>query len=414
MQAEAGLKHYLHVLRRGWWIIVLTVGLSTAAAIYASARQTSLYNSSADVFLSTQNLAAIVSSVQLPAGDPVRAAATQADLARNPVVAERALKIARVPSRTPQSLLSSSSVAAAAGADILTFSVTDHRPLVAERLAEAYATAYTRYRRQLDTAAIASARRGIEGQLAQLKASGGAGGAVYAKLYEQDQEYATLQALQGSNAMIVRSAGRAAQTQPKPVRNVALGAMLGLLLGVGLVFLRDALNTRVRTAAELHARLDLPQLGRIPEPRRRFRAGNAIVMLADPLSPAAEAYRILATNLAFVSLERNPRTIMFTSATRGEGKSTTIANVAVALARAGQRVILVDFDVRKPSIARFFAQEGRQGLTSVVLGRLSLDDVLVPVSVHPSGLIATERQPHLRVSCISFLLAPSRPTQPSS
>ena len=131
-----------------------------------------------------------------------------------------------------------------ANADILTFAVTDHDPEFAKRLAEDYATAYTQYRRQLDTAAIASARRGIEAQLAQLKASGGEAGPVYANLFEKDQELSTLQALQGSNAMIVRSAGRAVQTQPKPLRNGVLAAMLGLLLGIGLVFLRDALNTR--------------------------------------------------------------------------------------------------------------------------------------------------------------------------
>ena len=81
-------------------------------------------------------------------------------------------------------------------------------------------------------------------------------------------------------------------------------------------------------------------------------------MLADPLSPAAEPYRILATNLDFVNLERNAQTIMFTSATRGEGKSTTVANLAVALARGGRRVILVDLDVRKPSLAGFFSLRG--------------------------------------------------------
>ena len=302
MGTEAGLTHYLHVLRRGWWIIVLTVGLATGAAFYASERQTSLYSSSADVFLSTQNLAAIVSGVQLPSTDPVRAAATQAALARNPAVAVRALERAGMSTRSARFLLAHSSVSASPDADILTFSVTNHIPQIAERLAEDYATAYTQYRRELDTASISSARRGIQAQLAQLKASGGQDGAVYANLFEKDQELSTIQALQGSNAMIVRSAGQAVQTQPKPLRNGALAAVLGLLLGVGLVFLRDALNTRVRSATELQTRLDLPLLGRVPEPQRRLRKGNELIMLAEPRSPAAEPYRMLATNLDFVNL----------------------------------------------------------------------------------------------------------------
>ena len=356
--------------------------LTIAAAAYVSARQTSLYSSSADVFLSTQNLAAIVSNVQLPSSDPIRAAATQADLARNPAVAERALALAGLSNRNARSFLSKSSVSAATNADILTFSVTDHRPQIAERLANDYAIAYTQYRRHLDTAAVASARQGIEAQLTQLKASGGESGAVYASLYEKDQELKTLQALQGSNALVVRSAEHAVQTQPKLLRNGALAAVLGLLLGAGLAFLRDTLNTRVRSAGEVQSLLSLPLLGRIPEPQGRRRGSNGLVMLANPSSPLAEPFRILATNLEIVNLERDAVKIMFTSATREEGKSTTVANLAVALARAGRRVILADLDVRKPSLARLFELGERPGLTNVVLGRVPLDEALVSIPFH--------------------------------
>lgn len=382
---EPGLAHYLQVLRRGWWIIALCVALTTSVAVYASKRQTALYKSSADVFLSTQNLAATLSNVQAPSTDPVRAAATQADLARTPAVAKRALRLAQLESRTAGSLLSNSSVSSASNADILTFSVTDHSPQIAERLAGAYATAYTEYRRKLDTAAIVGARSEIQAQLAKLKAAGDQQGAVYANLFEKDQQLRTMQALQGSNALLVRAASGATQTQPKPTRNGALAAVLGLLLGVGLVFLRDALNTRVRTAGEVQSRLDLPQLGRIPEPPRRLRSGHGIIMLSDPLSPAAEPFRILAANLDFVNLERNARTIMFTSATRGEGKSTTVANLAVAFARGGRRVILADLDVRKPSLDDLFALGERPGITTVVVGQASLDDVLVPIPLLDPG-----------------------------
>jgi polysaccharide biosynthesis transport protein len=377
--AEPGLAHYLHLLRRGLWIILLTTALATAAAVYESTRQPALYVSSADVFLNTQNLASTLANVTAPYTDPVRDAATQADLAQTPSVARRALRLAGLGSRSPDSLLASSSVSSAADADILTFSVSDHQPRIAEQLAEDYAIAYTQYRRQLDTAAILGARREIQTQLRELKASGEAQGSLYASLASKDQELRTMQVLQGSNALLVRSAAGAVQTQPRPRRNGALAAVLGLVLGVGLVFLRGSLNTRVRTAAEVQTRLDLPQLGRIPEPPRRLRAGHGIVMLADPLGPAAEPFRILATNLDFVNLERNARTIMFTSAVRGEGKSTTIANLAVALGRSGRRVVLVDLDVRKPSLESLFSLGKRAGLTTVVLGSASLNSVLVPI-----------------------------------
>jgi len=377
---EAALVHYLRVLRRGLWLIVFAVVLVTGAAVYVSMREPKEYQSSADVLLSNQNLATSLSNVQQPSSeDPARVAATQADVAETPAVAGRALQLAGLPGRSTRQLLSHSSVSTGSETDILTFSVTDPIPAVAQRLAQAYATAYTRYRRQLDTAAIAQALKQVNARLAQLKVAGGDGSSEYANLLDKQQQLSTLEVLQGSNAQVVRAAGHAVQTQPKPLRNGVLAGMLGLLLGVGLAFLRDALNTRVRNAGEVQELLDLPLLARIPEPARRLRNKNRLVMLSEPNSPAAESYRILATNLDFANLERSARTIMFTSALRDEGKSTTVANLAVALARAGRRVILVDLDLRAPSLAGFFYLDDRRGLTHVALGKLELDDALAPV-----------------------------------
>jgi polysaccharide biosynthesis transport protein len=104
-------------------------------------------------------------------------------------------------------------------------------------------------------------------------------------------------------------------------------------------------------------------------------------MVAEPQTPAAEAYRIVATNLELVNLERSARTIMFTSATHDEGKSTTVANLAIALARTGRRVALVDIDLRNPALAGLFSLDDHAGLTTVALGRARLDDVLAQVSL---------------------------------
>ena len=378
--SDAALSHYFRILRRGLWLVVLTTALATVGALYASHRQQKLYQSSADVLLSSQNLAANLSNIQASSEDPTRVAATQADLAQTPAVAARALRLAHLTSRTPQQFLSHSSVSSASNADILTFSVTDPSPTVARRLAQAYAVAYTRYRKQLDTGSIAQALRKVEVRLRELKAAGAEGSAGYANLVDKEQQLSSMDVLQGANAQLVRSAGPAVKTQPKTTRNAALGGVLGLLLGIGLAFLRDTLNTRVRTAGEVQDLLDLPLLGRIPEPARRLRSKNHLVMLSEPSSPAAEAYRILGTNLDFVNLERNARTIMFTGAERDEGKSTTVANLAVALARAGRRIILVDLDLRKPSVGGFFDLDGRGGLTNVALGKLDLDEALAPVT----------------------------------
>jgi capsular exopolysaccharide synthesis family protein len=380
MGGASALAHYLRVLKRGAWIILLCTVATVAAAAFASARQQSLYQSTADVFLSFQNLAATLSNVQLPSIDPVREAATQADLARTPVVAERALRRAGLGGRDPGYLLDASSVSAVPNVNLLKFSVTNPDPELAARLATAYARAYTKYRRNLDTAAIVSARKELSERLGEFTPRQRQSSA-YTNLVEKQQELLTLERLQSSNALLVREASGAVQVQPHPVRNSILGGLLGLVVGIGFAFLADALNTRVRSVKEIQEQLDLPLLGRLPEPPRKLRSNDQLIMLADPESDRAEAFRILATNIDFVNLDRAAKSIMISSAGRAEGKSTTAANLAVTFARAGRRVIVVDQDLRLPSLDRFFGIQDRPGLTHVMLGRLPLEDALVPIPV---------------------------------
>ena len=205
-------------------------------------------------------------------------------------------------------------------------------------------------------------------------------GHCFSKLVDREQELRTLEALQTANASLLRPATSAVQVQPKPVRNAILGLMLGLMLGIGIAFARDALDTRIRSAAELADRLRLPLLARLPAPRKKLRATNTLVMMADPRGHQSEAFRMLRSNLEFVNLDRGAKTILVTSALEGEGKSTTVSNLAVALARAGTRVALVDLDLRRPTLGDFFGIGSRQaGVTNVVLGQVALDQALVEV-----------------------------------
>jgi succinoglycan biosynthesis transport protein ExoP len=381
MTGASPLGHYLRVLRRGAWLVILCTAITLAGAVWLSLQQQRLYQASADVFLNSQNLASILSNVPLPYADPVRGATTQADLARTPDVTDVALKRAGFPDRDPESLLSSSSVTAAPNADKLTFSVTDPDPEDAARLATAYARAYTEYRRELDTQWVVGLREELTKRLEEFRTPGQRRTTAYTNLVEQSQNLRTMERLLGQNALLVRSASGAVQTQPKPVRNGLLGGIFGLLLGIGLAFVADALNTRVRTAAEVEEQLELPLLGRLPEPPRKVRSKDKLIMLADPDARGAEAFRILATNIDFVNLDRTARSIMITSAARAEGKSTTAANLAVTLARAGRRVVVVDLDLRLPSLERYFGLQNKPGLTHVMLGRLPLDEALVPIPV---------------------------------
>lgn len=379
----SSLRDYLRVVRRRKWIILQAVVLVPAAAVAFSLQQQRLYESESEVLLSRQNLAAILTGTP----DPIlnqsadRVAQTQADLARVPEVARRVLAALKLRDRTPDDLLAASEVSPKPNADLLVFTVTDPEPSLARRLAGEYANQFTLYRRELDTGALERARLEVAERLEELDREGQRDSALYASLAEKEQQLKTLEALQTSNAFVVREAGVAKQVQPRPARNGVLGLALGLVLGLGLAFLWEALDTRVRTAQEIGERLGLPLLARLPAPPKRLQKDNRLVMLAEPSGVHAEAFRMLRTNLDFARLDRDVRTIMVTSALEREGKSTTAANLAVALARSGQRVVLVDLDMRRPDLDRFFRLDGRLGLTHVVLGHATLREALTPIVV---------------------------------
>ena len=147
------------------------------------------------------------------------------------------------------------------------------------------------------------------------------------------------------------------------------------------VALWEALDRRVRDEEEIHRALDLPLLGRIPAPRH-----SGLAMLEDPSDVDAEAARRLRTGIEFANLDAKAKVIMISSSIASEGKTTTVSNLAVALARGGSRVALVDFDLRKPMIGSVFGLELRPGLADVAIGRLELDRALVPIELPaPSG-----------------------------
>ncbi len=390
--AGTSLGAYLGVIRRRLPLVLLAVIVVPLAAVAFSLHQQKLYQASAQVLITNQGNAQNLLSQQSAgtAIDPTRQANTDMTVAQVPEVARRTLAALGLHDRSGQDLLNHTVVSAASDADILTFSITDPNRNLAVRLVNEYANQFIEYRQQLDTASVTAALKGVNIRIHDLKrraANSNHSDPVLSdqlhSLLQNQGRLQTLQQLQGGKLFVVRAASSAGQVQPKVIRNGVIGVALGVIFGLSLAFLVHALDTRVRSADEVAASLGLGLIGRIPTPPRSLRKRHRLAMLERTKHGHREAYSNLRTGFDLANLKLNAKTILVTSAVEREGKSTTVANLAVALARAGHHVALIDLDLRRPVIAKFFDVEG-PGVTSVATGAAPLQDALTTIAVgHP-------------------------------
>lgn len=210
----------------------------------------------------------------------------------------------------------------------------------------------------------------------------------------------------GGARVISEAVEPSSPVEPQPVRNAVLALVAGSVLGLGLAFLLEQLDDHVHGSDEVEAATGgLPILGVVPRSRRRNRRGVASPVEL-PNDPAlAEAFRSLRTAIQFVALGKPVRSIQVTSAGGADGKTTTVAGLAVTLAQAGKRVVVVDCDLRHPRIHDLFGVDSEVGLTSVLTGEAAVGEAvhwvegppglaLVPcgsVPPNPSELLAAER-----------------------
>jgi len=180
-------------------------------------------------------------------------------------------------------------------------------------------------------------------------------------------------------------------SSPKISLNLGLGLMAGLMLGIGVAVLRQMLDTKVGTEEDVRALTDRPVLGVVGFDQEVPR--HPVILRDEPLAAPSEAVRRLRTNLQFIDVANRPKSIVISSSIPGEGKSTIAINLAVSLADAGARVILVDADLRRPSIAEYIGIEGRVGLTTVLIGRADVEDVVQPLGTSTLDLLPAGQIP---------------------
>ncbi len=259
-------------------------------------------------------------------------------------------------------------------------------PQTAADAANGTAQAFVNWRRDTKRTQVQDALTAVEAALKTYTTPAAKKSAEYLQLTQSQQALQLqLQSLSSDFTVIAPATVPTVPFSPRTMHTLALAGSLGLVLGMVLAFLFEQLDTRVRDERQMTEMLGLSALGHLPSLTRRTHEGASVQMLSDPSGPMAEAIRVLRGNLSFTGVDGDVRSVLITSSARTEGKSVTAANLAVSMALAGQRVVLVDADFRRPRIHSYMRVSNVVGLSSVLARRAELSDALVPIPLEGHG-----------------------------
>lgn len=372
------LSSVAKVLRRRWLLIALCTVLLPAAAVYFSHVQEKQYTARAGLLFRDPGFAETLfgSSVLIPSNDANRDAATNTDLLNQPIVAAataRALGGGITSDRIEREVSASSQ----GQSDIVQVSATDHSPTLAARIANTYAQQFIALRQAADREKINQGEQLLlqdYQQLSPVDRQGPRG----QDLRDRIDKLQALASIQTGNAELTQPAEvPTSPTSPKPLRNGVLGALLGLLVGVGAAFVLERLDRRVREPEELVEIFGRPVLGTIPDSRAIAKS-----KAAKSISPVdAEAFRMLRASLHYFEGDASVRSVVVTSPAPGDGKTTIAWNLAAAAAGVGSRVLLVEADLRHPMLASRMPRTPEAGLSELLSGHADFDDVAEQVVV---------------------------------
>lgn len=369
-----GLGHYIQVIReRKWLIIGCMVVATVAAGVYAKLAPRT-YQAESQLLITPVNgeTSLIGLSLLTNTSNPTGAISTAASFVTTPEVG--ALVAARVGNTTGGSVVHDVSATPVASSNVIAITAKASSPVRAQAIANAFALATVQNRTQtlhkeLEKI-IPILQTRVEGlPPAQRTGTGSLG-----------ERLASLQTLlAGSDPTIsVESLAQlpTGPSSPKPKLDVAAGLLVGLVIGLAAAFAREGLDPRVLREEQLRRIIRLPVLARIPHERTRF--SRSTPLRPGDLSPVAqEAYRMLRVALGVRSSSTASRSVMVTGSMHSEGKSTTALNLASTIAAAGRRVILVEADLQRPSLAAALGVDAPQGVAEVLMGDISLEDALV-------------------------------------
>lgn len=331
------INEYVRILRRYWaWVVAASlIGLLLAAGITFSTSPT--YTANTRLFVAIQNSGA-VSELQQGNTFTQGRVKSYVETAKTPAVLQPAIDELGL-DLTPAELLGKVRTSAALDTVLISIAVDDESPVQAAALAQAIASSLIEQVETLERPADAVA--------SPVKLS-----------------------------IVTPAVAPDSPSSPNTGLNLVIGLLLGLVAGLGSALIRAASDTRVRSEASLENITDAPVLGGIA-----FDSGamkEPLLTQTGHQSPRAESFRQIRTNLQFAKVNSTSKTMLVTSSLPGEGKSTTATNMAIAMAQDGQRVALVDADLRRPMVAEYLGLEGKAGLTTALVGTARVTDLLQP------------------------------------
>jgi succinoglycan biosynthesis transport protein ExoP len=379
---EPTFRSYLQILlHRKWWVgSIAVLGLATSLAFSLTAHKE--YSATAQLLVQPSINTSGLSTAEQPI--------TQTD-----VETELQLVTSAPVQQAVRNRLGSAPAVSAAEVgqtNVIAVTANSQVPSHAALVANLYASAFVQYQQAVATQQLAAAEAQLRSQISSLgkqlnsfrgndtSPEASALANQEAVLKEQLAQMQVSGAVDTGGVTVVTPAQTpASPSSPRPLRDGLLGLAAGLALGLGAAFLRDSLDDGLSSKEAVEHAAGVPVLVMVPSVSSRRRQKRVVVSATQPTSPAAESYRSLRTSLQFARQQRQLHIVMLTSPGVGDGKTSTAANLGLVFAQAGERVLLVSCDLRRPMLGQFFGLDERPGLTDVLRGQQTLDEVLLPV-----------------------------------